>query len=82
MEAQGENDIEPGTIVDTLVMGEKEESKELPLGLYEIIERPDSLKGRGYQIMQKQLAIMIEGSDDGNKFGDYSYTSKNIIKTS
>lgn len=76
MEAQGENDIEPGTIVDTLVMGEKEESKELPLGLYEIIERPDSLKGRGYQIMQKQLAIMIEGSDDGNKFGDYSYTSK------
>lgn len=76
VKALGETDITPGTVVDTLTMGEKEESKELPLGLYEIVERRDSLTGRGYQIMQEPLAIMIEGSEDGSKWADYNHTDK------
>lgn len=76
VKALGETDIKPGTVVDTLTMDEKEESKELPLGLYEIVERRDSLTGRGYQIMQEPLAIMIEGSEDGSKWADYNHTDK------
>lgn len=82
--AIGETDIAPGTIVDTLTMGGKEESKELPLGAYEIVERRDSLVDRGYQIMQDKLRVMINPSDDASKWADYRATGEennnNIVK--
>ena len=66
-----DSDFKEGRIVDTLTMGTKNESIPLPVGEYELIERKDSIRNRGYVLMKEPFKFIIEGNDTGSEWASY-----------
>lgn len=77
-----ESDAKEGTVLDTLTIGKKETSNFLPLGEYELIERKDSIEGRGYQMMKTPYTFNVKPNQTGSEWSSYSYQTDHPNKVS
>lgn len=77
-----ESDTKEGQVIDTLTIGKKETSNFLPLGEYELIERKDSIEGRGYQMMKTPYTFKLTPNETGSEWSGYSYQKDHPNKVS